>query len=204
MGVPTAQRLLEDARDNRKKLTTDERRHLVAYLEATSPSDYTNQELAEMCQVTERTIRLDKQALRKKMSEELKEDDVGLIVADIIMNYRRQLRDIEASKAKCSPGSHAYLQHCVAAFNLQRDLTKICQDLGWYPKNLGNLVTEKYIYQAIVTKDGTIAHSKPDGSSVIEAEFVTVTPELTRGTGDSGTEKEGSGEQPQVLLEPSV
>jgi hypothetical protein len=96
-------------------------------------------------------------------------------------------------------GSHAYLQHCVAAFNLQRDLTKICQDLGWYPKNLGNLVTEKYVYQAIVTKDGSITHTRPEPAKerpdeetaeVMDAEFADVSaPEpkgLTDGT-DSGT-----------------
>jgi hypothetical protein len=84
------------------------------------------------------------------MASELRDDDVGLVVADIVFTFKRQLRDLEKSKAACRPGTTEYRKHCESLFNLERECKKLLQDLGWLPKNLGNMTMTEYHYAAIV------------------------------------------------------
>jgi hypothetical protein len=151
--IPVTQKLLEES--SKRKLTTKERRQCVVYLKTTIP-DTTNTELAERFGVTERTIRQDLQAFRKEKAQFIKEDDVGLIIADIALDYERQIRDIERSKQKAPLGSLRYLQHCTNAMDLRLKCVKALQDLGYYPKNLGQMTVQKFDFKAIVNKDGSV------------------------------------------------
>jgi hypothetical protein len=150
-----AQKLLEKAQGG-GWVTPQERRHVVAYLLATQP-DLPNSELADLFRVKEATIRLDKKGIREKIARDLKDEDVGMVIADIIVNFRRQLRDIEFSKARAKVGTHQYVAHCKAALEMHLNITKMLQDLGWYPKHLGNLVKEEFIWKAEVSIDGSVA-----------------------------------------------
>jgi hypothetical protein len=58
------------------------------------------------------------------MASELRDDDVGLVVADIVFTFKRQLRDLEKSKAACRPGTTEYRKHCESLFNLERECKK--------------------------------------------------------------------------------
>jgi hypothetical protein len=49
-------------------------------------------------------------------------------------------------------GGRPFLEHCKAIAGLSRDRVKLLQDLGWLPKNLGNLSVERYDYRAIVNE----------------------------------------------------
>jgi len=148
MAVPTAQKLLQES--EKRALTTRERRLVVAYLMATEGDRYTNVELAEKFNVSERTIREDKKHIREEKAKFIKDDDVGLIIADICLDFERQVADIEKSKAKAKPGSHQFLAHCKAIMELRLKMVEALQNIGYLPKNLGNMVVQKFEYRAEV------------------------------------------------------
>ena len=174
---PTAQDMIQRAKSG-ERLTTKERRHVITWLQATSGDDtasisMTNQQLGDLFGVTERTIRQDKQAFRKEKAKFIREDDVSLIIADIALDYERQVRDIEKSKAKAPLGSMTYLRHCTDALNLRVQMVKALQDLGYYPKNLGQLTVTKWDFQAHVdSTTGYVTTEQVDSLPVIDAEVV--------------------------------
>lgn len=179
MAIPHAEKLVERAQSG-ERLTSKERRHCVAYLMATQP-EQTNTAIGELFQVSERQIRTDKRVVREERAKLIKEDDIGLVVADIAMTLDRQMRDVESSKKKCRVGSRDYVLHCTTIHDIQLKTVKALQDLGYYPKNLGNMTVEKYEYKAFVTKDNRV-DTRPlnmiieDGLEVQEADFEDVTP----------------------------
>lgn len=154
MTILTTEALLQEAQDGRK-LDAEDRRRVLRYLMYTRP-DMSNVDAGELFQVTEATIRKDRKVIREGMAEELRTEDVGLVISDIAFNFRRQLRDLEASKAKCRLGSKEYLAHCVAILKIELDKTKAFQELGYLPKNLGNMTVTNYDYAAIVLKGDQI------------------------------------------------
>jgi DeoR/GlpR family transcriptional regulator of sugar metabolism len=170
--IPVTQRLIEES--NTRKLATKERRQAVVFIRSTNP-EVTNTEMAEQFGVSERTIRQDLQAFRREKAQFIKDDDVGLIIADIALDYERQLRDIERSKAKAKIGSLTFLKHCTDAMELRFKCVKALQDLGYYPKNLGNMTVQKFDFKAIVNKlDGSVTvHNRDliDEPKLIEASF---------------------------------
>jgi hypothetical protein len=169
VAIPVTQRLLDEART--RKLTVKERRQCVVYLKTTDP-ETTNVYLAELFQVTERTIRQDLQKFRKDKARFIKEDDVGLIIADIALDYERQVNDIEKSKAKAKPGTGVYLQHCTSAMELRLKMVKALQDLGYYPKNLGNMTIKKFDFTAVVEPiSGQVTTVQSGDVPILEAEF---------------------------------
>lgn len=148
--------------------------------------------MAKLFQVSERQVRLDKQHLRNERAKLLKEDDVGLIVADISIAFDNQIVDIEKSKKSAKPGSKVYLDHCQAIIELRLKAVKSLQDLGWLPKSLGNMIVDRFDYSAVVSKDGSVStqpthlipervparieQAKSDEPQTIEAEFIDVDP----------------------------
>jgi hypothetical protein len=186
MAILTTEALLQEARDGRK-LDAVDRRNVLRYLMYTRP-DMNNVEAGELFQVTEATIRKDRAAIREEMAEELRTEDVGLVIGDISFNFRRQMRDLEASKAKAKPGSKEYLAHCVALLDMELKKTKAFQELGYLPKNLGNMTVTNYDYAAVVIKgdqiesrpltmfdDSTQAHLRQralEGGDIQDAEIV--------------------------------
>jgi hypothetical protein len=178
MALPHAEKLIERARQG-ERLPSKERQHCVSFLMATQPSA-TNVELGILFGVSERQIRQDKDKIRRDRAKLLKEDDIGLVIADIAMSFDNQVRDIEASKRKCKYGSRTFLEHCKAIFKLQMDKVVALQNLGYYPKNLGQMTVEKFEYTAIVSPDGS-ASSLPtklmiEDGSIQEAEYEVIDP----------------------------
>lgn len=179
MPIPHAEKLIELARKGHS-LPTKDRRHCVGFLVSTKP-DLTNSAMAELFQVSERQIREDKTRLRKLRADVIKEEDPGLVIADIAMCYDQQIRDMEASKAKCQLGSRTYLAHCQAILNSQFLKVKALQDLGYFPKHLGNLVIEKFEFKSTVTSDNTLKARSvnlnlDDEGGAIDAEYSEVKP----------------------------
>jgi hypothetical protein len=154
----TTERLLEDAK-NGTKLNVEDRRRVIRYLMIVCPEN-TNYDLAETFQISEGMIRKDKITIRQEIANDLRKDDVGLVIADIEFNFLRQLKGLETSKAKCALGSTEYRLHCMAILDIELKKTKMFQDLGYLPKNLGNLTTESYEYAAVLIKDGSV-ESRP-------------------------------------------
>ena len=158
MAILTTERLLQEIRDGRK-VDAEDRRRVLRYLMSVQP-DMTNVDLGELFSVSEKVIRNDKKLVREEMRQELEEDDVALVVTDIVFNFRRQLRDLEMSKAKCKPGTKEYRVHCESILGIELKKTAALQELGYLPKNIGNLTVDKYEYAAIVLK-GDQVESRP-------------------------------------------
>lgn len=154
-GFTTVQTLLDEAKDKRRKLTTEERRRVIAFLLSSQP-DLSNVEMGTWFQVTEGCIRKDRSTIRKQMANDVKEDDIGMVIADLVWSAKRQIADLETSKAKANKGSMAFVQHCKAVIEIQQNTVKSLQTLGFYPKNLGNLSIDKFEYAAIVSADGSV------------------------------------------------
>lgn len=173
MGIPNAEKIIERARQG-EPVTTKERRHAVAYLISTQPGEITAGDMAEWFGVTDRTIRFDMRYIREERAKLIKEDDIGLVIADIAMTFDNQIRDIEKSKAKCKLGSREHLEHSKAIFDMQLRKVKALQDLGYYPKNLGNMTVEKFEYRATVSKDGAVDTRRVD---MFDAEVIETRPE---------------------------
>lgn len=158
MAMFTTERLLEDAKAG-VKLGVDDRRRVIRYLMIVNPEN-SNVDLAAIFQVSDTMIRKDKATIRQEIADDLRTDDVGLVIADIEFNFRRQLRDLEVSKAKTQPGTTERRLHCQAILDIELRKTKMFQDLGYLPKNLGMLTTETYEYAAVLIKDGSV-ESRP-------------------------------------------
>lgn len=154
MALTTTEQILNRA-EGGEKLNSEDRRRCIAYLSTTKP-DMSNVDMAQLFKVHESLIRKDKKVIRKKLAKEVNEEDVSLVIVDISQNFIRQLRDLEASKAKCKLGSRDYVSHCTSLFDLELKKVRALQDLGFLPKNLGTIATEKFEYLAIITKGDQI------------------------------------------------
>lgn len=152
--IPQAEQLLERAAAG-ERLTTKERRHCVAFNMVKVP-DATNVAMAELFQVSERQIRLDKQHIRQERAKLIKEDDIGLVIADIMVSFENQVSNLQKGQAKAKVGSRDYLEYCKTIFNFRLQMVKALQELGYYPKNLGNMTVDKYVYKATVSADGSV------------------------------------------------
>jgi hypothetical protein len=175
--LPQAEQLLDKAAHG-ERLTTKERRHCISYNTVKFP-EISNVSMASTFQVSERQIRLDKKFIREERAKLIKEDDIGLVIADIHQSFELQVNDIEKGKKSCKVGSRDYLEYCKAIFNLRLQTVKALQELGYYPKNLGSMTVDKYIYTAEVAKDGSVTSGRGPGlqtvqpePEVLEAEFV--------------------------------
>lgn len=190
MPVPHAEKLLELARGG-ERLNTRDRRHCIAFLMAADPS-HTNVAMGELFQVSERQIRDDKLKLRKERAKLVKEEDVGLVIADLSIAFDNQLRDIETSKRKCKLGSQTYVNHCKEIATLVLKKVQALQELGYLPKNLGQMTTTKFEYKSVVAKDGSVDTRPVDMTfEVEEAEYEDVTPrQLTSGDEDESAEED--------------
>ena len=169
-----AEDLIRDAQTGRQ-LKSTERQHCVAYL-MTHQADLTNNELAAMFGVSEKQIRQDLQKIRRDKARRLKEDDLKLVIADIVINFERQVKDIEKSKTKAKPGSRDFLEHCKAIFNLEAQKVKLLQDLGFYPKDLGKMTVAKFEFQASIdsTTGAIVSHMVGDE----DGDIIDIQPEL--------------------------
>lgn len=188
-----------------ESLTTEERRHVIAYLLG-KPNEQgrtavTIPEMAKLFNVTERMISVDKAAIRKQVAEELKNDatDVGLIIADLKMAFDKTIRNVEKSAAAASIGGRTYLDHQLALWKLQNEYITRLQDLGILPKELGNMTVEKYEFTASVGLEskGRPLNTISDKPQTVPAEVVTHK-ELTDGS-NSGTSADTTESNQQYL-----
>lgn len=185
MAVIPAENLIKLAQKG-ERLNSADRRYVISYLLLTKP-EVGPSEMAELFQVSQRQIFKDRTLLKTQRASSLKEEDPALVLADIIMCFDRQTQDMEASKAKCKLGTPNYLKHCQTIFDTQLKKVTAMQSLGYYPKNLGNLVTESYTWKAEITAD-SVVNTRPvsmkfdktnQKETAVEAEYIEVTDEDT-------------------------
>lgn len=215
MAISFAPDLITIAQSGARKLTTRERRLCLQYLQATAPAEHTNGTLAQWFQVSERTIRLDRQWVREEKSNFLKDElkkDLGLVIADIAMDFERQVGDLERSKKSAKLGSYAYVQHAKEIFDMRLKMVAAFQEIGYLPKNLGNMTVNKFSYKATVALDGSVntrteqmfdeqeaaLKKLPAPTTVEDAEFTDVPKELL--LQDSSKKETDSGSQDETEL----
>lgn len=175
-----------------ERLSSSERRHCVAYKLATDPT-MTKVEMGRLFQVSEGMIRQDILKIRQDKAKSIREDDIGLVIADIAYTFERQVEDLEKSKTKCDLGTRTYLEHCRALAKMQVERIELLQGIGYYPKNLGNMTVQKFEYRAVVGRDGSVDTRPSDlqldeGGKILDAEYEDVkllpAPEETHGDGE--------------------
>ena len=152
----SADKLVTRAREG-ERLSFQDRRYALQHLMQTEPGT-TNASLGELFQVSERQIRLDKKFFREQRAQLVKEEDISLVIADIALNFERQIADLETHKRRAAAGkgagSRTYLEYCKAIFNMELQRIKALQDLGYYPKNLGTMTENKFVFSASVSVMG--------------------------------------------------
>jgi hypothetical protein len=182
-----ASELLAIANAKGRKLTSAERRHCIQFLQATQP-DMLRVEMAHLFDVSERQISLDKAWIREQKARFLRDEiskDMSLVIADIAMDFEKQVGDIEKSKRHAKFGTKAYVDHCTSIFRMRLEMIQAFQDIGYLPKNLGAMTVEKFEYKATVSRDGAVNtravdmfDDKPDNDptkrAALDAEFTDV------------------------------
>jgi len=202
MPVPVvhAEQLLKAATKG-EKLTTDQRRYAVGYLMATQP-EVAVIDMAQTFGVSERTIREDRLIIRRQVADVVRQDDIGLVIADIRLTYERLVDELAKSKKKCEAGTRVYLDHLRAEWDMQKEVIEALQSLGYYPKNLGNMTSTKYEFKAHVTKDGSVDVRPVDmvidvedakKREALEAEFIDIPQLPAPADNDGGTETNSTG-----------
>jgi hypothetical protein len=149
--------LLAKARSG-EKLETDARRDVIQYLMAVEPH-LSNADMARMFGLSEGMIRKDKDIVRKKASEDISKEDVGLVIGDIRRTYERFISDIQkvlSDNKLCPKGTKTYLDYQKALVDYQLKIVEALQSLGFYPKNLGTMQQNKFVFKSHVAKDGSI------------------------------------------------
>lgn len=167
MALVTAESLFSDAKVG-KKLSTAERRHVLSWLDFYKRGEYTTVQLGEIFQVSERAIRLDRQAVRKKFASDIKKDiDVTLIIADIELTYRYIMDQLHRGLRATRAGTEPHRKYCDSLFRMQREVAQSYQDLGVLPKNVP-IQKQSYNYIAIVNKDGSVVSREVESSKEIK------------------------------------
>jgi len=189
MALAHATQLITEAQARTRRLNASERRLCVQFLQATQP-DLTNAEMGEWFQVSERSIRLDKVWIRAQKAKFLKDElskDLSLVIADIAMDFEKQVSDIEKSKGKCKLGTRPYVDHCNSIFDMRLKMVKAFQDIGYLPKNIGNMTVEKFEYKAVVAMDGSVNTRSADmfdSTKALDAEIIDIPKALPSGEGN--------------------
>lgn len=177
-----AQELIDQAREG-KILTAKERRHCIDYIlsigSGNDPDDankkgkhatpLTIQEMAELFGVSTRQITLDKRIVREQRAKEVGEEDISLVLADIDYTFSSEIAALQRAKKKAKAGSSTYLQYVKAITELTSQRIKLLQDLGYYPKNIGNLTVAEYDFTAqIDSMTGKVNSVKSSETKVID------------------------------------
>jgi hypothetical protein len=138
-----------------ERLPSEDRRDALMYLMTMRP-DMNQIELASFFKVNEKTIRLDKDVIRKRLSEEITKDDISLVISDLQRGHERIMSELAKSTAKCEYGTNTFLAHLKFQAEQETRIVEVLQSLGYYPKNLGNLTKTEFVFKAHVAKGGGV------------------------------------------------
>jgi hypothetical protein len=137
------------------KLPSADRQDALLYLMSVRP-DLSNIELGRLFKVNEKTIRNDKEAIRKRLSDEMGDKDIGLVISDLVRGHERLMTELAKSTAKCEYGTNTKLAHLKFEQEANFKIVEVLQSLGVYPKNLGSLTKTEFIFKAHVAKGGGV------------------------------------------------
>jgi hypothetical protein len=191
-------------------LDSEERRDALAHLMFVRP-DLSNVELGRYFKVTERTIRVDKEIIRKRMSEEVTDKDISVVVADLCRHHEYVMTELAKSTKACKAGTPSCLAHLKFQHEAAFKIIEALQSLGVYPKNLGNITKTEFVYKAHVAKGGGVSVSTIQNDAelkTIEAEEIKQLPGAFETDEDrsirASLEAEYSDSRPSKELEPQT
>jgi len=143
---------------NGEKVTTQQRRHVLEWLQVMGDTSRTNVDLAKIFGVTERMIRVDRKKVREDAVKALADNkDINFVIADIFQDFEKQRADLERNKKQAREGSPTFNQACKMIFDMRVQMLKLLQDFGWLPKNVAGAHAPSYVHIAVVnTHDGTV------------------------------------------------
>lgn len=156
MSITTAISLYNEALAG-KALTTSERRSVIYFLQTTKPT-MTDDEIAELFSISLKKLNKDKLEIKKRLSDQLKQTTVELIVADVHDAVKRTLQKLENNVAimetRKLDGSDSYTRAASAALDGWIKYYKIAQDMGVVPKDTTPERTTEYVWTTTIGEDG--------------------------------------------------
>lgn len=187
MAALVVEDLLRQARAG-VKLDADSRRRCLTYLMATEPG-LTNRELAETFQVSDKTIRDDKQTFRQEVADEIEHDDIRLVIADLKISFTEQRRELEKGKKRCEPGTKLHLEYTRALIDLDIKMTDTYQRIGILPDNAGANIKEEFTYIAVVAKGDKVDVKRLEEFEPTELKRLGIDPKQLREAQTAKVEK---------------
>lgn len=172
--IPQALNIYRDAEAG-LPVNAQQRRHCIGYLMAMEPEKAADTAgLAELFKVSDTLIRKDKRTIREEKAAIIKDEDIGLVLADIHITYENVLRGLQKSLNATKEGTVLYVKTLAEIRDTVIKITDSLQSLGYYPKNLGTQTTKKYNFYAVSDqKDGSVeVHNEAVTPRTIDAEFV--------------------------------
>jgi DeoR-like protein with HTH domain len=170
-----AEEIISEAKKG-EAISADKRRHAVGYLLATQ-GELTNMEIAELFNVSDRTIREDKAYVRKQAAELVSVEDIGMVIADIRLTYESFRQKLALSLKKSTPGTATHLNHLKLELDSQLRVVEALQSLGWYPRNLGELTRKNFTFVAVTSGDGSIDTRPVDSLPVVDMPMLSASSE---------------------------
>jgi len=137
------------------RLPAADRQDALLHLMNVRP-DLSNVELGRIFKVNEKAIRQDKEAIRKRLAEEMGDKDISVVISDLMRGHERIMTELAKSTRKCEYGTNTFLAHLKFEHEANFRIVEVLQSLGVYPKNLGNLTKTEFVFKAHVAKGGGV------------------------------------------------
>lgn len=159
----TPEELVELALHGVRKITADERRRVMAWLDSdrygVAGKPYqTNSQLAKLFRVSEFTIHDDRRTMLRDYAATLTPDKAMTLVARYFQGHDRLLAAAEKGINEAPPGTMAHREYLKLYSDLAARQMKMAQDIGVIRKELGHLQ---------VTEETWVAETSAEGISTV-------------------------------------
>jgi hypothetical protein len=181
----TPERLWAIAESKERKLSVDERREVLRWLdedgrrEMPDPDDpsktivvtirsYSNYRLGEVFQVSEKQIRKDRALIRKMAMDALTPEQGLAFVEGFLREHNALIRRAEDGLEACVPGSQTQVMFLRLLSDLRKRHIALLQEVSVVPKELGNLNITEEIWTAEVSRDDVVSVTKTDTPKLLD------------------------------------
>lgn len=168
MANDSAEQLLAIAKAKTRKLTSAERRVVLAYLEEVGDDVHgysTNYKLADLFEVDEKVIRSDKKRLLQEYAQHITPEHAMGFVAAYLRAHDELLRRTRQGLSKAVPGSLGHQNYLRLLSDLETKRMKMLQDIGAVPKELGHMQISEERWVATVSDDGVTSVNRDAGTA---------------------------------------
>lgn len=175
----TPEQLWDIAESKERKLTVDERRDVLRWLdedghrEMPDPQDpsktisfsvraYSNYKLGAVFGVNEKQIRKDRELIRKQAMTALTPEQALAFVEDFLREHNALIRRAELGLEACEAGSQTQVMFLRLISDLRKRHIALLQEVEVVPKQLGNLNITEEIWEATVSRDDVTSVTRLD------------------------------------------